>query len=463
MVDAATAGGEQAGDIDPDEPDITDQNPPELKRSNTASKKVGGFFGSFFGGGGGSAGINKAEKSADGAARARPPSSYRDEKINEAENFSQKNNDRSKRRSMKAAPGDVEAVEPGLPDSEAEARRSQRRSAREVEDAERTQRRRARREKEKAELEDRRTKARARTRKQQEAEEQRREEKRAKRAAKEELRLQEEAEISAAARAKKEERRKSRTAVKDSEAGKAKMPTVGGDLDDEMARLQRSKEDRKRQFEQEEQERLRRRDEKTDKPRGKDKSSKPKSATSPLMDEYFGSRNGNAAAKSSGGPGDKTSSWVKSQASDPPDLPPVEGTILDGEKPRSGVAFHEDVRSPDGEGHKKRSSKHDSRRRQSKHGRGEADVDERRAARRRDSKRAGAARALEGDEEPSDEPIIDIRSNKHRQSRRKDLAEEYDAYADGGSPSPVSPVRSPESRPQNTKRNSIFGRLGGLL
>jgi hypothetical protein len=464
MVEAGPSGGEPFVTSGPDDMAFVEHSQPELKRSNTAAKKAGGFFGGFFGGGG------KPEKAIEPAAHSRPASSYRDERMMDAEILPSRTKDKSKRRSMKPQPADFEPAGQMDFDPEAEARRTERRAAREAEEAERAERRRSRRDKEKAELEERRAKARNRARREQEAEEQRREEKRARRAAKEEARAQEEADIEAAAVARREERRRLRAELEASELEKARVAAEDQAGADKIRRS--AKDDRKKQFEREEAERVRRREEKKSKSsRDKDKSGsgKRKSTTSPLMDEYFESRNG--TSKQPGGPPDKTSSWVKSQASDPPDLPPVEGTILDGEKPRSAGYLDEDPEPPREE--RRRSSKKDpsSSRRHSRYttglARDDADPeDTRRPSRRKESRRTttqdrddgGGAGIRSGSGSGAD-----VVPSRHRSSRRRETVyqDEYDAYADGGPAVRDSPGMG--SRPPNPKRNSIFGKLGGFL
>jgi hypothetical protein len=458
MVEAGPSGGEPFVTSGPDDMAFVEHSAPEVKRSNTAAKKSGGFFGGFFGGGG------KAERAPEPAVRSRPTSSYRDERMIDVEPLPTRAKDKSKRRSVKPTPADVEILDQAEIDPEAEARRADRRSAREAEELERAERRKSRREKEKAELEARRSKARDRARREQEAEEQRREDKRARRAAREEARAKEEADVEAAAAARRDERRRLRAELEASELEKARIAAEGPDGVDKIRKS--AKEDRRKQFEREEEERLRRREEKKGgrSSRDKDKSGnsgKRKSTTSPLMDEYFESRNGNNTPKNPGGPTDKTSSWVKSQASDPPDLPPVEGTILDGENPRSAGLDDDGFDEGRGEERRRSSKKDSSSRRQSKY----ADPEDRRSSRRKESRRNAPAeeagiRSGSGSGGDGGAAVY----GKHRSSRRRDpaLQGEYDAYADGG-PAGVG-IRTFDGRPANNgKRNSILGRLGGFL
>jgi hypothetical protein len=463
MVEAGPSAGEPFITSGPDDMAFVEHSAPGLKRSNTATKKPGGFFGGLFGGG------SKAEKAPEPGVRSRPTSSYRDDRMIDAEAQPTRAKEKSKRRSMKPHQMDVEGPDQIDTNPAAEVRGGGRLTAREAEEAERAERRKSRREKERAELEARRSKARDRARKEQEAEEQRREEKRARRAVREEARLKEEADVEAAAATRREERRRLRAELEASQLEKARVAAIGQEGVDKIRNS--AKEDRKKQFEREEEERLRRREEKKSKTKDKSSGGKRKSTTSPLMEDYFESRNSSAGGtpKQPGGPPDKTSSWVKSQASDPPDLPPVEGTILDGEKPRSAGFFGDEER---GEERRRSSKKNPSSRRHSKYVDAEPeDRDrDRRSSRRKDSRRTAAVQDREesgvksasgsGGERDRDAD----RTPKHR-SRRREVNEEYDAYADGGpvAATAAAGIRTFDGRPANTKRNSILGRLGGFL
>ena len=215
---------------------------------------------------------------------------------------------------------------------------------------------------------------------------------------------------------------------------------------------------------------MQRREEKKRKSSSRDKeksgtSGKRKStATSPLMDEYFESRNGNTGPKQPGGPSDKTRSWVNSQASDPPDLPPIEGTILDGEKPRSSALFGENLEEVGRRDEPRRPSRKDPSRRRSKYVTS-PDPEERRSSRRKESRRTtteredvgGGGGVKSGSGSGGDGGVY---PSKHRSSRRRDT--EYDAYADG-EPA-AGGIKTFDGRPAvGNKRNSILGRLGGFL
>ena len=450
MVEAGPSGVEPFVNSGPDDMAFVEHTAPELKRSNTTTKKSGGFFGGFFGGAG------KSERASEPVVRSRPTSSYRDERMIDAEPLPARIKDKSKRQPMKAYQNDIEVLEQIEPDPDAEARRAERRKSRHNQ--------------EKAGLEARRSKARDRARKEQEAEEQRREEKRRRRVAREDARLRAEANVEAAAAARRDERRQLRAELEASELEKAR---IAAQEQDDVEKIRSSiKDDRKKQFEREEEDRLRRREEKKYKPsRDNDKSGsgKRKSTTSPLMDEYFESRNG--TSKLPGGPTEKTSSWVKSQASDPPDLPPVEGTILDGEKPRSGADLNEDS---EGEREERRHSsrKESSSKRRSKYVRDDADpADSRRSSRRkqshrnpgpdRDDERAVRSGSGSGGDAGA------AYTTKHRSSRRRDpttlLHGEYDAYAGAGPAAAAIRTFDGKPAPSSNKRNSILGRLGGFL
>lgn len=478
MVEAGPSGGEPFVTSGPDDMAFVEHSAPELKRSNTTSKKAGGFFSGFFGGGGG----GKVDKTPEPAVRSRPASSYKDDRMLDAEPLPTRTKDKSKRRSVKPYHNEPDALDQGDLDLEAEAqaRRAERRSARETEEAARAERHKLRRETDKADLEARRSKARDRARREREAEEQRREEKHARRAAKEDARLKAEADAEAATALRREERKRLRAVLEAEELEKEARIAAAGIDDADKIRIA-AKDDRKRQFQREEEDRLRRREEKqAGKPaRDKDRTGKRKSTNSPLMDEYFDSRNG--VPKQPGGPPDKTSSWVKSQTSDPPDLPPVEGTILDGEKPRSVSPDDEPGDLGGGEEKRRRSSKKEpSSRRHSRYTASrdvdpEMMVDERRASRRKESRRSAAV-AVERDEAggggirsgsgSAGDAAENVRPSKHRSSRRREPAgggggypDEYDAYADGA----PAAVRTFDGRPANPKRNSILGRFGGMF
>ena len=140
------------------------------------------------------------------------------------------------------------------------------------------------------------------------------------------------------------------------------------------------------------------------------------------MEEYYKTRNGSGGQPA---PPDKISSWVHSQAEDPPDMPPVEATIVDGEKPRSLSPEERKVKRKDGR-KSERESKKDLK-----------------------SMSGGSA---------------EDRERERRRAKRRDTsaAAEYDAYAEGG------PVRTYDGRPafareSSSKRNSFFGKLGGFI
>lgn len=299
MVDNPTPGGEPLITSGPDDLAFVD-HPPQLKRSNTA-KKAAGFFGSFFGGGG---------ATATKATEDRRPRTATLTTDAEDHDLPIRTKSTSKRHS-KLPDGDGFTTDaPAETDAGAEARRADRRAKRDARDqaeeaerAERERRRKERREREKADLEARRTKARDRARKEQEYEDQRREEKRARRAAKEVDRPHDDLEMSAEARERREERRRLREQLE------AEAEGNGGT----------GKEDRKRS-------------KRSDGERRKEKSGRSKATT--LMEEYHESRSG--SGKGVKPPANKTSSWIANQADEPPELPPVEGTVLDpsGERPR---------------------------------------------------------------------------------------------------------------------------------
>ena len=434
MVEAGPSGGEPLVTSGPDDMAFVD-HPPALRRSNTTAKKAGGLFGSFFGG------ASKPRRNSDGVDRPRPKSVYRDEKERERlldepeESLPIRSKTKSKRRSTRPAvhndgegfttdAGGMTAAEADA-EAEAEARRVERRAKRDAKEAaqreaeeadrlEREERRRKRQDREKAELDAKRSKKRDLGRKEQEAEEQRREEKRVRRATRE-VRSPEELEPSAEAEKRREDRRRLRAQLE------AEQGTKNGDINGDGAKDERRK---SRAFGDDDRNRRRddRRSSKVTKDKDADRSNSKRKSTA-VMEEYYNTRNG---AGGQPAPPDKISSWVDSQAEDPPDAPPLEATILDGEKPRS--------LSPEGE---RRSKRKDGRR-------SERDS-------RKDVKSMSGGSAEE-------------RERERRRAKRRDTVatEEYDAYADGG------PVKTYDGRPTlarepSSKRNSFFGKLGGFI
>jgi hypothetical protein len=323
MVDGPTSGNEPMITSGPDDIAFVD-HPPILKRTNTARKS--GIFGSLFG---------ATKFSSKDEYR---PKSSRDRDLTDADDaLPIRTRDKSTKRKSTTRGLDegFQSTEAAETDADADARRIERRrkrdekeaAARDAEEADQKAseaRRKDRREREKADLEARRVKARDRARKEQEEEDARREERRARRKEKD-VGNDGEPEISAASAARKEERRRLRAELEAAEMG-AKS---GNDTR------------RKSYAPEPEDDRRRRRDEgrssKRDKERepristSKSKSSRRKSTA--LMDEYHESRNGGGSVPI---PPNKTSSWVDSQADDPPEIPPVVETILDGsgERPR---------------------------------------------------------------------------------------------------------------------------------
>jgi hypothetical protein len=402
MVDRG-AHGDPLVTSGPDDLAFVD-HPSPLKRSNTAPRKSGGFFSGFglFGGG----------------AKATEPELQRPRSttLSDAEDqvLPIRTKDRSKRKSRVADEGFTTDA-PAETDADIAAKRVERKSKREARDqieevdrADHEQRRKERREREKADLEARQRKARERAKKEQEAEEQRREEKRARRAAREARIQQEELEASREAEKRREERRNLRAQL---EAEK------GGDLE-------AVKKDRRKSYYAEEEERRKRREE-TSKDKDRGKSRKKSSA---LAEEYHQSRSG--SGKGTAPPANKTSSWVDSQADEPPEVPPVEPTILDpsGEKPRRA----------DDEYDQKRRSRHRDRHATPT----DAEMDDRRSQRR----------ARRGDKSPSG-------GSDERKERRK-RRDRDDRYAGYGE---ETPVRTFDGRPMvgrnDSKRKSFLGGL----
>ena len=383
------------------------EHPPGLKRSNTASKKAGGFFGSFFG-------------------AAKTPERPRSHTLTDAEDLPVRVKNTSTRRARVVDGDELTTDAPAETDADVDARRVDRRTKRDVRDhaeeadrAEREQRRKERREREKADIEVRQRKARDRERREQEEEARRKEERRARRATQEARAAQEEADAQAETDRRREERRRLRAQL-EAEQG------VPRDI---------SKEDRRKSYYAEEEERRRNKDDRKSKDKSRDKSSRKKSSA--LVEEYHESRSG--SGKGIPPPANKTSSWIHSQADEPPEIPPVAGTILDpsGEKPRAI--------DTDGEG------KRSNRRRDKDTGITDVEVDDNRA-RRKGSRREEGKSASGGSDERE-------RDRKERRRRReRDLAD------DRGYGYDEAPVKTWDGRPalggrNDSKRKSFLGGL----
>lgn len=390
-------------------------HPPTLKRSNTAPRKSGGFFSSFFGG------AKPVETES-----ARPRSTT----LTDAEDpgIPIRTKDKSKRRSRVVDGEGFTTDAPAETDADIEARRADRRAKRvardqteEADRVEREQRRKERREREKADLEARQRKARERARQEEEEEEKRREEKRARRAAREARIQQEEAEANAEAERRREERRRLRAQLEGEQSGSREI----------------SKEERRKSYYAEEEERKRRKEEK----RHKDRERSGRKKSSALVEEYHDSRSG--SGKGTALPTNKTSSWVHSQADEPPEIPPVEGTILDpsGERPR---AADEDTDHRRG-----------SRNRDKYAGRADVEVEEYRQ--RRKSRRAGEGKSASGG---SDEKERERERRERRRRRDRDPADDRDK----GWGYDEAPVKTWDGRPalsgrHDSKRRSFLGGL----
>merc|ERR1711939_1297406 len=269
---------------------------------------------------------------------------------------------------------------------------------------------------EKADLEAHQRRARERERKEREDEERRREERRARRAEKDARIRQEELEMEAEAERRREERRRLR----------AQLETEQG------ADFEKSKEDRRKSYYADEEERRRQKESKS-REKGREKSSRKKPSV--LVEEYHESRSG--SGKGIAPPANKTSSWVHSQADEPPDLPPVEGTILDpsGQKPRPA----------DEELERKRRSRHHDK----YAGMTETEIEEHRA--RRKGRRTEGKSASGGSDE----------RDRRERRRRRDRDPAADGYAGYGFDE--APVKTWDGRPalgrNDSKRKSFLGGL----
>ncbi|KAK5958794.1 hypothetical protein OHC33_000637 [Knufia fluminis] len=375
---------------------------PQLQRSNTGRKS---FFGSFFGSGSRTPAENpRSTPATDNEDTApRPPRSR----------------GTSRRHSRVMSPADGFTTDaPAETDADVAAREAKRRAkraaAKQAEEDERLareQRRRERREREKADLEARRERAREQARKDREAEEQRKGERRARRREKEEAErarlAQEEAGFEAAAERRKEERRRLREQL---EAEAAVNPLT--------------KDDRHRTYAGEEETRTRRKGDRT-KSRTKESSGRRSTA---LMAEYHESRSGSGRGIKP--PENKTSSWIDSQKDEPPELPPVEPTVLDesGQVPRPVDDAESGSR----------------RRRKDKYAGVTEDEIAMARAKRRERKIIEKEKSTSGG---SDEKM------QKRSSKRHSKIVEDDFYANN------DPVRTFDGRPQQTKRSSFLGKF----
>ncbi|KAL9041168.1 MAG: hypothetical protein Q9214_004202, partial [Letrouitia sp. 1 TL-2023] len=332
-----------------DEPELLafDETPkkPTLQRSATSAKKPNnsklmGFFGGF----------TKTRRASDGGERPNRKSIVGENEIN----FTRKRtvngrddaskrlrrNDRKVRRSDRPETDidgfmtDAPLEGGGVTEAEdAEARREERRAkraakeaaAKEARDAEikaSEDRRARRREAERAQEEARKAKARERrTRREAEEETIRAEEKRARRAARED-RLAKEATDGAA----------------ENDPYPTEQPLSGkrrdGDLLPSSSRPHH-RSDRRRSYMDKplDNERPKSRRIRTDHSTSKHRRSVAASPTAAGVDDYFDSRNGGDGGAGEEpymhGANDHTSSWVKSQISDPPAPPPIEGTVIE--------------------------------------------------------------------------------------------------------------------------------------
>lgn len=444
MIDA---GGEPQITSGPDDITFVDHAPPRtpLKRSNTSSKRTSGIFGGLFGSGGGSAptrgrGMSVSERPRSGfydtdaivepsrPSREKPKrrSTYRSnrERETDGEGFT-----------TDAAGATTEAEDPVAAEARRADRRAKRdakeqasRDAEEAEEREREERRVRRKEKERADLEARRAKARDIRRREQEADDQRREEKRVKRREKEEQRAREDEEAAASAEARREERRRLREKL-EAEQGAA-------------AGTSKSRADRRKSYAMEEEDRLKRRETKKS-----EKSSRRKSMMPGPIDDYFDPRNGAPSGPAEpvlhGAPPDKTSSWVNDLADNPPDAPPVEGTVLE-DPPTERVSDE-------------RRAKRESRRHSKYAGLTEGEIEERRA-RKRETRRTDKEKSVSGGSREDGDAVDGGGSRRRKSVRRRDTADEdYDAYVEGG------PVKTFDGRPtMGGKRNSWFSKLKGF-
>jgi len=346
------------------------RNPPPLKRSATSAKKAAGGIGGLFG-------FGRPRRVSDPNGRPRPRSVYRDEEDRERVREVERKNRRSTRVDTDAEGFTTDAA-PAGGETEPEDRvdRKSKRVSRDAELRDAEERRARRREAEKVKSKDARDK---RAREDEEREEKRKEDKRARRTARDEALAREEQERRDADERAAERREKRRTRDLSEEpepAGKSssrpkssrrqsQMYPRSGEEDVEVrpelsdrrrSHLEKSSDGRRRHH--------------------SDKSSRRKSTivgdypAEPTILEHQ--------------PTDKTSSWVHSQADDPPEAPPIEPTIVDVPGPAVGAGGYDDGLSAEEDA--RREIRHKAKRSSKYAGMTDKEVDERR--RRKDQRKA---------------------------------------------------------------------------
>lgn len=373
---------------------------PTLSRSNTA-KKAAGLFGGLFNMTGRSEPRTRSTPVTDNEDNATPTRSR----------------GTSRRRSRVMSPAEGFTTD-ALGETDADVARKRRRAAEKAEETERLareQRRRERREREKADLEAReradlearQQRAREQARKEREAEQQRKEERRARRREREEKErlAQEAAEAEAAAAA--ERRREERRLLREKLQAEANIKPL-------------TRDDRRRTYADGEAQR---------KSRTRPTSARQSTA---LMAEYHESRSGSGRGIKP--PANKTSSWLDQQKDEPPDILPIEPTVLDesGQIPRP----------VDENSRRKHREKYE--------GMTEAEIAAARAKRR---ERRIVEKSTSGgsDEKARKEEADGVAETKRRKRRSRAVEDDY--YG-------AEPVKASwDSRPQQSKRSSFLGKF----
>lgn len=313
---------------DPEGPTFVTETPtkPSVKRSGSSAKKASGLIGGLFG----SLKPAQPDNRHKGKTRESDEGASRRKRYEEDEDSSRRLR-REARKAHRSRPFDADGLTDAAPvlspneDEDAERRRLERRARRAersaAEAAESQGRDSRKRDKERAREEERKSR---RAREDEEAEARRQEEKRARRASR---RLAEEQE---AREAERRDRRREREREPESTP---------------KSRTERTKPENRDKADEEER-RARREERRLRADKDRTKTSRHRS-DQPPVDDYFDARNGahgkyGASAATappmgnrpylSGGP-DKTSSWVNSVNEDPPEPPPLTGTIVDGPNP----------------------------------------------------------------------------------------------------------------------------------
>ncbi|KAL2054567.1 hypothetical protein ABVK25_005315 [Lepraria finkii] len=436
MVDAGPSSGADVADGPDDMQFIT--KPKGLQRSGTSAKKPegkksGGLFGGFL-------------KRSD--TYERPKKAVLEEEVSPRKRTVTGGNDSAKRprredrrrseKTDRAAQGyvydtapDAEATEAKEADSRREERRAKKadreRAARDEALKYEADRRAKRREADKAKVKDDKDR---RARKEEEAEAKRQEEKDARRAAREARRAKEEEEAN---RALEEDILKPRSSKRRDADKDRELPA-------ESSSRPRKSDRRRSTYDKptpdEDESRRQRHEER------RAKAERRKSTAPGPVDDYFDPRNSSQGAKEFNDPyggNEHTASWVKSQASDPPEPPPIEPSIVEPAPDLRATSGADDLKAEDD---LRRSSHRKSKRSSRMYTDPLAeDQDRRRSSRRREKESEGSA---EGERYRS----VD------RSSRRQ-------SEALGGVKLGAG-TKTFDGKTGMGKRSSWFNRLGGM-